>query len=92
MTSRLKLQDPARVTTATPPMMMKFSMLALACGASSLLMQKQDPCAGCDTALEERYQKCAREYGNHSCSFDPGGGSRAGRLVLGCIDADFFKY
>ena len=43
-------------------MMMKFSVLAFACGLSHLL--KQDPCAGCDTGLEEAYQKCAKDYGN----------------------------
>jgi len=44
---------------------MKLIALTLIVAANaSFLMQDQDPCAGCDTALAQAYQTCAMKHGN----------------------------
>ena len=42
---------------------MKFIVAVLAVAANASFLE-QDPCAGCDTALAQSYQKCAMQHGN----------------------------
>ena len=42
---------------------MKFIVAVLAVAANASFLE-QDPCAGCDTALAQNYQKCAMQHGN----------------------------
>merc|ERR1719473_2627767 len=65
---------------------MKFIVAVLAVAANASFLE-QDPCAGCDTALAQNYQKCAMQHGNPCAETNAAGivGSGPGQKKdIGC--------